>query len=1352
MDSSADEKSPLVKSDLFDKSPLSSSASINTDRERFIDVDVSVDEFSHLAPHEAKVLRDQVIIKPTIVNFFSFYRYATAKDILLLLIATACAIADGCMRPLMTFIFGSITQTFTAYAAQQNMGYYNGTNYGFDDKYDDTAQHEFNRTFADHNTADYYESPLRYISPDKFQMEVNHLTLYLVYIGIVDIIISYIAMYIFIDRGEILSGRIKENYLAATLRQNIGYFDKLGSGEITVRLSADTILIQEGMSEKVSYIISNGTMFFAAFAIGFIRAYKLTFIMMSIAAFILITFVWVLNKMAHYYTKALEGSSTGGSIAEEVLSSIRTVQAFGIQDRLASRYDKYLAISEKWAFKAGIALGSVTGVMWLGVYSNDALGFWQGARFIRAGEETVGGVVTTLMCMILSTYALSNISPHARSITNGMAAAVKIFATIDRKSVIDPYSEAGKTLEKVEGNIELKNVKFIYPSRPNVMVLNNFCLKVPAGKTVALVGASGSGKSTIIGLLERFYEPLSGTVELDGVDINDFNVRWLRQQISLVSQEPTLFGCSIYENIAHGLIGTQYEFASEIEKRELVKEACRQANALAFIDRFPEGLDTSVGERGFLMSGGQKQRIAIARAIVGNPKILLLDEATSALDTRSEGIVQEALDRASKHRTTIVIAHRLSTIKDADNIVVMRHGVIVEQGTHNELITLKGDYYDLVEAQKIEQQTGTLTTFEDTVCDIAAAESDRKAKFQEDGLIGLQRTETASSISSIAIGQKPEKVEVDPADYSLWELISFLYKLNAEENHYNILGAIMSAFTGLGYDAMGLFFGRCVQAFGAIPDYDYMTQQIAIFAGLFFMLACFQFVVTALALALFSFTSQKLVRRIRIRTFRQMLRQDISFYDRDENTTGSLTSMLSQDAQYVEGFGGATMGQVMNSLMMIISGVILALALAWKLAIVCGACLPIIISSGFWRFYVLSVFQNTTKKSNEMAGSYACEATSAIRTVASLTRERDVMAHYHAIIKEQGRVSKRASNRSAFWYGVAQGMQYFTLALAFWYGSSFIRRNEYSLFQFYVTYTTIIVGAEAAGIMFSFAPDMGKAKSATATIKKMLGTVPEIDTWTENGQIPANVRGDVEFRNVHFRYPTRPQVPVLRGLNLKIKQGQYVALVGSSGCGKSTTIGLIESFYRPLSGHILLDGQDITEFNINAYREQIALVQQEPTLYAGTIRENIEFGTSGTVTDEEIYSVCKQANIHDFIVSLPDGYNTMCGSKGSLLSGGQKQRIAIARALIRKPKVLLLDEATSALDSESEKVVQAALDAAAKGRTTIAVAHRLSTIQNADIIYVFDEGKVLESGTHQELLAKKGKYYQLVQLQALERV
>jgi ATP-binding cassette, subfamily B (MDR/TAP), member 1 len=279
---------------------------------------------------------------------------------------------------------------------------------------------------------------------------------------------------------------------------------------------------------------------------------------------------------------------------------------------------------------------------------------------------------------------------------------------------------------------------------------------------------------------------------------------------------------------------------------------------------------------------------------------------------------------------------------------------------------------------------------------------------------------------------------------------------------------------------------------------------------------------------------------------------------------------------------------------------------------------------------------------------------------------------------------------------------------------------------------------------------MGKAQEAARNLKVLFDRQPAIDPWSTDGVPVESIEGTIEFRDVHFRYPTRPEQPVLRGLDLTVKPGQYVALVGASGCGKSTTIALLERFYDPLVGGIYVDGKEISSLNLNDYRSFFALVSQEPTLYQGTIRENILLGVDrDDVPDSAVEFACKEANIYDFIQSLPDGFSTIVGSKGTLLSGGQKQRVAIARALIRDPKILLLDEATSALDSESEHVVQAALDAAAKGRTTIAVAHRLSTIQKADVIYVLDQGKIVEAGTHSELMKKGGRYSELVNLQSL---
>ncbi|KAK9368869.1 P-loop containing nucleoside triphosphate hydrolase protein [Lipomyces kononenkoae] len=1329
-----------------EKTPLKSAAGGKSE------VYVDVDEFSALPEHDARVLREQVHVPEFNATLWTLYRYANRTDKILLAIGFLSSVLSGVMRPLMTVVFGNVTQTFTDLGPN---GSYNTTMYN--------ATHK-DMAYISTYTDNYYNSTYKYgfegnVTDYDFNQQISTLALYFVYIGIADIIFSYVGTFIIMDRGEVLSARIREQYLKATLRQNIGYFDRLGSGEITTRISADTILVQEGMSDKISQSITNLTTFLAALTVAFVRSYKLTFILLSVIVLIVITMTTASRYMIKYFRASLMGYSVGGTLAEEVISSVRNVQAFGAQDRLALDYDKYLAVTEKWGLKAGIALGGMIGAMWFSVYCNYSLSFWQGSRFLASGELGVNNVVSVLMAMMIGAFTSSQISPHLKQITNAIAAASKIFATIERQSAIDSCAPVGATLESVGGSIELRNVRFIYPSRPDITVLRDFSLKIPAGSTVALVGASGSGKSTIVGLIERFYKPVGGTITLDGHDINDLNVKWLRRQISLVSQEPVLFSCSIYENVAHGLIGTKYEHASELEKRALVTDALKQANAMIFIDKLPDGLDTDVGERGFLLSGGQKQRIAIARAIVSNPKILLLDEATSALDTKSEGVVQDALDKAARNRTTIVIAHRLSTIRDASMIVVMSRGAIVEMGTHNELLDKKGEYYGLVEAQQIdklneEKRAALLGQAE------AAVDDDEKliemVQFPADAaedlkLIKTKTNASVRSISSLVLAERPSRVE---ESYSLWQLIVSIFKFSKPEHHWMAIGGISAFINGIGYPVTSVFYANCIAAFQQnSTDPNLMRATVDRFAALFFMMAFVEgmaFVVTNGSLA---YVAQRLVRRIRYTSFRQILRQDIAFFDRDENSTGALTATLSRDAQSVEGLSGATLGQILNAAVNVVAGLVLAFSVAPKIAIVCAACVPVLIGCGFFRFAMQARFEEQIKKTHAKSAAQACEAAAAIRTVVSLTREDDVWNVYHEALEEQIKVARPATNKSAILFGLSQGMGFFIMGLAFWWGSRFLRSGEYSTIQFFITFVSMIMGAQAAGIVFSFAPDMGKAQSAAANIKRLMDSIPEIDTWSGGGEVLDDVRGDIEFRDVHFRYPTRPEVPVLKGLNITVKKGQYAALVGMSGCGKSTTIALIESFYRPLAGQVLIDGQDISKLEINSYRSHLAMVQQEPVLYAGSIRDNVKLGSlqPDDITDESVIEACKQANIHDFVASLPNGYDTLCGSKGVLLSGGQKQRIAIARALIRKPKVLLLDEATSALDSESEKVVQAALDQAAKGRTTIAVAHRLSTIQNADVIYVFDNGVVCEMGTHQELLVKGGKYSELVQMQALEK-
>ena len=468
-----------------------------------------------------------------------------------------------------------------------------------------------------------------------------------------------------------------------------------------------------------------------------------------------------------------------------------------------------------------------------------------GSRLLVNGEVELSAIITVLLAIIFGAFSLGSVGPYIQNLSgstlnsssardanvrvssSAVAAAKKIFGTIDRISPLNSQSEEGSDIENLIGDIALRGVKHIYPSRPEVTVLEDINVDFPAGKTTALVGASGSGKSSIIGLIERFYEPVQGYVSLDGRDLKSLNIKWLRRQMSLVSQEPVLFAVTIYDNIRFGLIGSPFENLPEAEIRDIIHEAAHKANAHDFINALPEGYETNVGDRGFLLSGGQKQRIAIARAVVSDPRVLLLDEATSALDTKSEGVVQAALDKASQGRTTIVIAHRLSTIKDSDNIIVMSEGHIVEQGSHDQLTSKEGAYHELVHAQEIAEAVGnTGEAAEDASDDsVNALQKEATKDYAREVEVGdtsntdnaatLLRTRSAISISSLKMGRKDKS---EKQRYTLWKLIRFIFQFNRKERALLIVGFTFCLLSGLIVPTSSVFFGNAIQALSLPPE------------------------------------------------------------------------------------------------------------------------------------------------------------------------------------------------------------------------------------------------------------------------------------------------------------------------------------------------------------------------------------------------------------------------------------------------------------------------------------------------------------------------------------------------------
>ena len=411
--------------------------------------------------------------------------------------------------------------------------------------------------------------------------------------------------------------------------------------------------------------------------------------------------------------------------------------------------------------------------------------------------------------------------------------------------------------------------------------------------------------------------------------------------------------------------------------------------------------------------------------------------------------------------------------------------------------------------------------------------------------------------------------------------------------------------------------------------------------------------------------------------------------------------------------------------------------------------MPFVFSAGLVRVRIEIKFARDTAEVFEESAQFASEAVGAFRTVSSLILENSIQDRYSVLLKGHVQKAFKRTALAAILFSASECMNLLATSLCFWYGGKLLADRELGSFQFFLVFMAVIQGGEAGGQFFGFTANIAQALEAVNRIFSIRETRPP----PAGVPIPPSSGGcQVTFEDVNFKYPTR-DTPIFQDLNLQIPAGAFVAFVGASGCGKTTTISLLERFYEVSSGSITIDGVNINDLDITSYRDAVSLVAQEPTLYVGTIAYNVRLGApTGTpdITDEEVIQACKDAYIHDFITSLPDGYETLIGAKGIGLSGGQKQRVAIARALVRKPRMLLLDEATASLDSESEAMVQRAFDRAKKGRTMIAVAHRLSTVQAADVIFVFDEGRVVEKGTHADLVKARGTYFQMCQAQALD--
>ncbi|WOL17145.1 ABC transporter B family member 19 [Canna indica] len=1169
--------------------------------------------------------------------------------------------------------------------------------------------------------------------------EVSKYALYFVYLGLVVCLSSYAEIACWMYTGERQASALRRRYLEAVLRQDVGFFDTdARTGDIVFSVSTDTLLVQDAISEKVGNFIHYLSTFLAGLVVGFVSAWRLALLSVAVIPGIAFAGGLYAYTLTGLTSKSRESYANAGIVAEQAIAQVRTVYSFVGETKALNSYSEAIQNTLKLGYKAGMAKGLGIGCTYGIACMSWALVFWYAGVFIRNGQTDGGKAFTAIFSAIVGGMSLGQSFSNLGAFSKGKAAGYKLLEIIRQKPTIVQDQSDGKCLEEVHGNIEFKDVTFSYPSRPDVIIFRDFSLFFPAGKTVAVVGGSGSGKSTVVALIERFYDPNQGLVLLDNVDIKTLQLQWLREQIGLVNQEPALFATTILENI---LYGKPDATIAEVEA------AASAANAHSFICQLPNAYSTQVGERGVQLSGGQKQRIAIARAMLKNPKILLLDEATSALDAGSESIVQEALDRLMVGRTTVVVAHRLSTIRNVDMIAVIQQGQVVETGTHEELLSkgTSGAYASLIRFQEMARNRdfGGLSTRRSRSSRLSHSLSTKSLSLRSGSLRNLSYQYSTGADGRIEMVSNADNVRKYPAPRGYFFK---LLKLNAPEWPYTIMGAIGSVLSGFIGPTFAIVMSNMIEVF-YYRDPNAMERKTREYVFIYIGTGLYAVVAYLVQHYFFSIMGENLTTRVRRMMLSAILRNEVGWFDEEENNSSLVAARLANDAADVKSAIAERISVILQNMTSLLTSFIVGFIVEWRVALLILATFPLLVLANFAQQLSLKGFAGDTAKAHAKTSMIAGEGVSNIRTVAAFNAQDKILSLFGNELRVPQRHSLQRSQMSGILYGLSQLSLYASEALILWYGAHLVRSGVSTFSKVIKVFVVLVVTANSVAETVSLAPEIVRGGESIRSVFAILNRGTRIEPDDPEAEPLDSIRGEIELRHVDFAYPSRPDVSIFKDFNLRIRAGQSQALVGASGSGKSTVIALIERFYDPSAGKVLIDGKDIKRLNLKSLRLKIGLVQQEPVLFAASIMENIAYGKD-SATEEEVIAAARAANVHGFVSALPEGYKTAVGERGVQLSGGQKQRIAIARAVLKDPAVLLLDEATSALDAESECVLQEALERLMKGRTTVLVAHRLSTIRGVDSIGVVQDGRIVEHGSHSELVTRpEGAYTRLLQLQ-----